>query len=79
MGEPFAGRLSSWRSIWARCGRCLGWQECKRTDEPWGSHDDASRNLRRIGWSKTRKDGWVCPDCRARPTAPEGKGKHVAE
>ncbi len=68
MSNPFAGKLSSWRTIWVRCGRCLRWELVKRDDEPWGSHEDAAKTLRALGWSKTNRRGWTCPDCLAVPS-----------
>lgn len=67
MREPFAGKISSWKSVWVRCGACARWEMVLGRDEPGGSHREAEGLIRRGGWSLTRARGWVCPDCRGNP------------
>jgi len=54
--EP--GTVTPETVYWFRCAHCLNeWH-----DGGNGLHW-AEKEARRIGWSKTVKHGWVCPEC----------------
>jgi hypothetical protein len=43
---------------WVDCGRC-GNSDVLTPDHPYTATEEAQR----LGWKKTRKEGWVCPKC----------------
>lgn len=61
--QPGKGYITREYTVW--CGRCEEW------------YQDTARSIKEVqpkfiqmGWSKTRKHGWLCPECSEKlPTA----------
>lgn len=48
------GRVSTEKTIW--CGRCSHWDQRS-------SENGILKLWRKEGWKRTKRHGWVCPNC----------------
>lgn len=55
MGD-FKGYISRQHTVW--CGECGNWEQA---DEHLAKN--AQIRFRRLGWRKTKEQGWLCPGC----------------
>lgn len=47
------GYISIEKTVW--CGKCMNWEQYSK----W----EFTKQIKLNGWKRSKKHGWLCPDC----------------